>query len=381
MQQHAIIQPPPAAPRLPADFCSDIDRAHTLPARCYTADEVFQYEKEQIFAKSWLCLCHGSELARPNDYVTRRVIGENILLLRDRDGELRAFYNVCPHRGHELLSGSGQARNVITCPYHAWAFKLDGQLAHARNCEQVADFDRAGSHLSPLRVAEYCGFVFVNMDPDAPDIDVEYAGLREHFMQVCPRVADLKVAERVVTTTPANWKVIVDNYMECYHCAPAHPSFSQSVTTDGYTHSLHGRWTLQRGAAQSSDSSYAFDGEAANQAFNGYWLWPGVMFNVVPGDAAMTVIYEFPESAGVTVQHYEILFLNQDLSEEQRRFVSWARDDFRPEDLRLVESVQRGLQSRGYRGQGRIMTDSQRSGISEHGIAHFHQMVAAAYRG
>ena len=80
------------------------------------------------------------------------------------------------------------------------------------------------------------------MGPDAVDIDVEYAGLREHFMQVCPRVADLKVAERVVTTTPANWKVIVDNYMECYHCAPAHPSFSQSVTTDGYTHSLHGRW-------------------------------------------------------------------------------------------------------------------------------------------
>ncbi|WP_018153118.1 aromatic ring-hydroxylating oxygenase subunit alpha [Leeia oryzae] len=362
------------------NFCADIDNAHTLPARYYTAEEVFAHEKEHIFARSWLCLGHGSEVAQPNDYFTRKVIGENIAVVRGKDGVLRAFYNVCPHRGHELLKDSGKARNMITCPYHAWTFKLDGELAVARNCENVANFDKSANGLTPLKVAEYCGFVFVNMDPDAKPIETELAGLQEHFMQVCPDIADLKVAKRVVTETPANWKVIVDNYMECYHCAPAHPSFSQSVGTANYTHTFHGNWTLQRGEASSSDDSYAFDDAANNRHFNGYWIWPCVMFNVVPGDGAMTVIYEFPVSAGVTVQYYEVMFRNTDLSEDQQKFVDWATKEFRPEDLGLVESVQRGLQSRGYRKQGRIMADQARSGISEHGIAYFHRMVAQTYK-
>jgi phenylpropionate dioxygenase-like ring-hydroxylating dioxygenase large terminal subunit len=365
---------------LPAGFCHDHDNAHTLPARYYTADEVFQFEKERIFAKTWLCLCHASEVAAPNAYVTRKVVGENIAVVRGRDGVLRAFYNVCPHRGHELLKDSGVAKNVITCPYHAWAFKLDGELSHARNCENVANFDKSAYSLTQLKVAEYCGFVFVNMDPEAAPIEQSLAGLHEHLTRVCPNVAELHIAARVVTETPANWKVIVDNFMECYHCAPAHPSFSSSVGTENYTHTFHGNWTLQRGEASSTSKSYAFDDKAQNQAYNGYWVWPCVMFNVVPGDGAMTVIYEYPVSAGVTVQHYEILFANKELSEDQQRFIAWARDEFRPEDLRLVESVQRGLQSRGYRGQGRIMVDHARSGISEHGIAYFHGLVAAAYK-
>jgi phenylpropionate dioxygenase-like ring-hydroxylating dioxygenase large terminal subunit len=365
---------------LPADFCQNIEHAYTLPAKYYTSEQVFEYEKEHIFAKTWLCLCHGSEVANNNDYVTRKVVGENIAVVRGKDGVLRAFYNVCPHRGHELLKDSGQSRNMITCPYHAWTFKLDGELAMARNCENVANFDKANYHLTPLKVAEYCGFVFVNMDPFAEPIEKQLAGLEQHFLKVCPNVAELKVAARVVTETPANWKVIVDNYMECYHCAPAHPSFSNSVGTEHYTHTFHGDWTLQHSEAKPSGRSYSFNANANNTAYNGYWVWPCVMFNVVPGDGAMTVIYEYPVSAGVTVQHYEILFTTTELSEEQEKFIAWARDEFRPEDLHLVESVQRGLQSRGYRGQGRIMADAARSGISEHGIAYFHGLVAKAYQ-
>lgn len=353
---------------------------YSLPAHYYTSQEVFEQEKNTIFARNWICVMHRSQVAESNQYATAKVAGENVLVVRGRDGVLRAFYNVCPHRGHELLKDSGQARNLITCPYHAWAFKLDGELAQARNCDNVTDFDKGAYALTPLKVVEHCGFVFVNMDPDAPPIETQLPGLEQHFMEVCPNVANLKVAARTVTETPANWKVIVDNFMECYHCAPAHPSFSSSVGTEQYTHTLHGNWTLQRGEAQSSGKSYNFDAGARNQAYNGYWVWPCVMFNVVPGDAAMTVIYEFPVSAGVTVQYYEVLFTNTELTEDQQRFIAWTRDEFRPEDLRLVESVQRGLQSRGYRGQGRIMTDRARSGISEHGIAHFHALVAQAYQ-
>lgn len=367
------------APTLPADFCSDAENAWTLPKSTYTDAAVFEYEKEKIFAHSWICVAHRSELAEPNDYVTREVIGENIVVLRDRDGVLRAFYNVCPHRGHQLLSGSGRAKNVITCPYHAWTFKLDGELARARNCENVPNFDPARASLVPVKVEEYAGFVFINMDEHAGTVEQQLPGLEARMRAACPVIDQLQLGARFVTETAANWKSIVDNYMECYHCGPAHPGFSDSVQVDKYTHTLHENWSLQFGLAKSSEKSFKLDPSIKDPSFAGFWAWPCTMFNVPPGADFMTVIYEYPVSAEVTLQHYDIYFLNKELTEEQKKLVEWYRNVFRPEDLNLVESVQRGLKSRGYRGQGRIMVDRERSGISEHGIVHFHRKMAKEY--
>lgn len=364
---------------LPADFCADAENAWTLPKSYYTDPAVFEHEKEKIFAHSWICVAHRSELAEPNDYVTREVIGENIVVLRDRDGVLRAFYNVCPHRGHQLLSGSGRAKNVITCPYHAWTFKLDGELARARNCENVPNFDKDKASLVPVKVEEYAGFVFINMDENVGTVEQQLPGLEARMRAACPVIDQLQLGARFVTETAANWKSIVDNYMECYHCGPAHPGFSDSVQVDKYTHTLHENWSLQFGLAKSSEKSFKLDPSVKDPSFAGFWAWPCTMFNVPPGADFMTVIYEYPVSAEVTLQHYDIYFLNKELTEEQQKLVEWYRNVFRPEDLNLVESVQRGLKSRGYRGQGRIMVDRERSGISEHGIVHFHRMMAKEY--
>src|SRR5262249_1421912 len=146
-------------PSLPDDFCADPELAYTLPARYYTSEAVFAAEEEKILARSWIAVCHGSEVAQPNQYITRKLIGDNIIVGRGRDRLLAAFSNVCPTPGHELPAGSGTARNVITCPYHAWTFKLDGQLGHARNCENVRDFDATRASLRPVRVEQYAGFV------------------------------------------------------------------------------------------------------------------------------------------------------------------------------------------------------------------------------
>ncbi|EFF74816.1 aromatic ring-hydroxylating oxygenase subunit alpha [Achromobacter piechaudii] len=367
--------------KLPADFCADDENAWTLPAAYYTRQSVFDFEKEQVFARQWLCVAHRSELAEPNDYVTREIIGESIVVLRDREGVLRAFYNVCPHRGHQLLQGSGRAKNVITCPYHAWTFKLDGELAYARNCDNVPNFDKNSATLAPIQAVEYGGFVFINMDPDAAPIQDQLPGLEARLRAACPVIDQLHLGARFVTQTPANWKLIVDNYLECYHCGPVHPSFADSVQVEHYTHTMHGNWTLQMGLARSSEKSFKVDASVKDPSFAGFWAWPCTMFNVPPGADFMTVIYEFPASADVTLQHYDIYFLNKELTEDQQKLVEWYRDVFRPEDLRLVESVQKGMRSRGYRGQGRIMVDRQRSGISEHGIVHFHRKVAQAYEG
>lgn len=368
-----------ATPTLPDDFCADPDDAYTLPAGFYTREDVFEFEKERVFGNAWICVSHCSELAEPNAYITREITGESIAVVRGSDNVLRAFYNVCPHRGHQLLSGSGKSKNVITCPYHAWTFKLDGQLAFARNCNNVVNFVAERANLSALKVEEYGGFVFINMNPDAASVEKQLPGLAEKLRAACPNVEKLRLGARFVVHAQANWKAMVDNYMECYHCAPAHPGFSDSVRIETYGHALHGNWTVQTGEARSSEKGYTFDDGAANRAFSGFWAWPCSMFNAPPGDNYMTAIYEFPVSAGVTLQYYDVYFLNEVLTEAQEKLVAWYRDVFSQEDLRLVESVQKGLKSRGYRGQGRIMTDRERSGLSEHGIAHFHQLVGKVH--
>lgn len=362
----------------------DLDNAWTIPAQYYTSEEIFEIEKERIFTNSWICVAHISELAEKNDYIIREIIGESLILVRGRDNVLRGFYNVCPHRGHQLISEergkTGKAKNVITCPYHAWAFKLDGELAHATNCENVANFDSSRMSLSSFHVTELAGFVYINLSRDEPrPIEEQLSGLKEQMEMACSSIKDLKLAARFINPTAANWKTIVDNYIECYHCPTNHVSFASSVDVNVYEHNLYENWTVQIGQAKPSESSYQFDESIKDPKFYGFWIWPCTMFNMPPGGDFMTVIYEFPVSAGETLQFYDIYFLNEELTEYQKNLIEWYRDVFRPEDLRLVEGVQKGLTSRGYRGQGRIMADRQRSGISEHGVAHFHQHIAHAH--
>ncbi|AEX21886.1 MULTISPECIES: aromatic ring-hydroxylating oxygenase subunit alpha [Vibrio] len=360
----------------------DIDNAWTIPARYYTSEEVFETEKEVIFANSWICVAHSSEVREKNAFIKREMIGESLVIVRGRDDILRGFYNVCPHRGHQLISEeSGKAKNVITCPYHAWAFKLDGELVHATNCENVNNFDKDLASLVPFHVTEYAGFIFVNLSNDPKPISEQLPGLEEQVFKACPSVKELKRAARFVSQTPANWKSIVDNYIECYHCPTNHVSFADSVDVGQYEHEFKTNWSVQVGKAKPSDSSYQFDESLMDPKFFGFWLWPCTMFNMPPGGDFMTVIYEFPVSAGETLQFYDIYFLNDVLTDDQKRLVDWYENVFRPEDLRLVESVQKGLTSRGYRGQGRVMADKTRSGLSEHGIAFFHKLVADAHLG
>lgn len=239
---------------LPINFCANPQDAWTIPARFYTDSQAFEHEKERIFANSWICVAHGSEVARPNDYITQEIIGENIVIVRGRDNILRAFYNVCPHRGHQLLSGEGKAKNVITCPYHAWAFKLDGNLAHARNCENVANFDSEKATLVPVRLEEYAGFVFINMNPQAESVETQLPGLQDKVLEACPDVHDLKLAARFTTLTLANWKNIVDNYLECYHCCPAHRAsrIPYRLTVTGTPCTANGRCSMASPSRPSS---------------------------------------------------------------------------------------------------------------------------------
>ena len=141
-------------------FSEDPKKSFTMPARFYNDPEIFELEKEAIFYNSWLYVGHASQLQNPGEYITAEIHEQNVFIVRSRDGELRGFYNVCAHRGHELLSGCGKTK-LIVCPYHAWAYDLDGSLKKARNSENVEGFNKCDFSLTPVQVEIFCGMVFV----------------------------------------------------------------------------------------------------------------------------------------------------------------------------------------------------------------------------
>lgn len=361
------------------DICSNPDVAYTMPASYYTDARIFRMETERIFARSWVAVFGSSDVRAPNAYATATVADDEIVVVRGADNVLRAFYNVCPHRGHQLLNGCGTARNTIACPYHAWVFALDGKLVRARNSENVEAFDPSLANLSPVRVEEMCGLVYVNLDPTAPPLREAAPGLEAAIKSRLPNADRLirAKAHRIPHTTRSNWKAIVDNYLECYHCAPAHPGFVNSVRMETYHHDLHGSWTVQIGESKPSATGYAVEAESANPTYAGFYFWPTVMINITPGNVGMMSVNTMvPIDADTSLQYYDFYLPEEEPTAKQMEIIAYYRDVFRAEDLSLVESVQRGLKSRGYRGRGRIMVDRQRSGISEHGVAHFHQRVA-----
>lgn len=360
------------------DLCASSGRAYTMPSRFYTQARYFEQETRNLFAHSWIAVLGASDVRDPNDFATVSVAGDEILVLRGRDSVLRAFYNVCPHRAHELLKGCGKARNVITCPYHAWTFGLDGQLVRARNSENVEAFDKEEANLTPVQVTEFCGLIYVNLDLQASSLREQAPGLEQAIASRLPSVNSLirNKQHRLTHYTKSNWKAIVDNYLECYHCQPAHPGFVDSVNMASYHHDLHGIWTVQIGEAKVSKSGYSVGDNPQNPSYAGFYLWPTVMINITPGDVGMmTVNTMVPLNEDLTLQNYDFYLPQDEPNEKQMAVIAYYRDVFRAEDIALVESVQRGMKSRGFRGQGRIMMDRQRSGISEHGIAHFHQQV------
>jgi carnitine monooxygenase subunit len=366
------------------DICSNPDVAYTMPATYYTDPQVFRIETERIFARSWIAVLGSSDVREPNAYATVTVAGDEILVVRGQDSVLRAFYNVCPHRAHQLLEGCGTARNIIVCPYHAWTFNLDGSLWRARNSENVEAFDPSRANLTPVRVEELCGLVYVNLDPEASSLRESAPGLEEAITQRLPSANRLirAKAHRLPHTTRSNWKAIVDNYLECYHCATAHPAFVSSMKMETYHHDLHGSWTVQIGEARPSSTGYAVDPNSANPTYAGFYLWPTVMINITPGNVGMmTVNTMVPIDADTTLQYYDFYLPREEPTPKQMDVIAYYRDVFRAEDLSLVESVQKGLKSRGYRGRGRVMVDRQRSAISEHGIAHFHHRVGQVLQG
>lgn len=205
----------------------------TLDAAWFVAPEIFEREQRDIFRVQWLCVGREESLARAGDFFTVKRAGESLIVTRGDDGRIRAFFNVCRHRGTRLCEReSGRFSGSIQCPYHAWTYRLDGTLAVARNMSEVAGFDRTDYPLTQAAVALWDGFVFVNLSPGAHAADFEraFAPLLGRFDRWGMRT--LSTSRAIRYELACNWKLVFLNYCECYHCPLVHPQLERLSPSD-----------------------------------------------------------------------------------------------------------------------------------------------------
>lgn len=205
--------------------------ARGLPGSSYTSEAVLATERERIFARRWVCVGRAARVPAPGDFLTVSLGDESLLIARGEDRALRAFYNVCRHRGARLCDEArGRLPGRIQCPYHAWSYGLDGRLLGAPKTEGLAEFALADHPLHPVALAAWEGFLFLNLTADAIPFERALAPLVGRF--AAWGLTDLRCAHRIEYNVAANWKLIVENYSECYHCPRVHPALARLSPPD-----------------------------------------------------------------------------------------------------------------------------------------------------
>ena len=353
-------------------------KSSSINTRTYIDPKFHRIEQSSVFQNSWQFVCHEEKLRDNHSYVVTDVQGTSILVIRDGDGKLRAFYNVCKHRGHELMQGEGNVR-IITCPYHAWTYNLDGKLRAARRSEHLLDFDPGAICLDQVLVEEFCHLVFINLDPRAVALADQSGNLGNEIMHYAPDLPNLTYAHTLTYRIKANWKAVVDNFLECYHCPVAHKDFCSLVDMSSYKVTTHDIYSSHMANAGTTGNN-AYSTENASVTVHAVWhLWPNTALMRYPGRGNFMVWRFYPDGPDHTREVFDFYFETTDLEESEVEAIKFIDDVLQPEDIALVESVQRGMLTPAF-NQGRYLVDPEGSGMSEHAVHHFHANLLKAYR-
>ena len=353
----------------------------TLSSRYYLDQDIYEQEKLKILYCTWQYAGHTSQVADIGDYLTLKIGDENLFIIRTDDGELKGFFNVCRHRAHKLLEDKGTVKS-ITCPYHAWNYSIDGGLRHAKNADKMKDFDNADYCLKGFQVTYLCDFIFVNLDHSAAPLNQSADGFVKDLRQRVPfldRLKPLPDDKERPSVINANWKIVIDNYLECYHCTKAHPAFVNMIDMDHYQTEVYDIWSRQYAPKSRPDNSaYSFDKSATIQDMCFWFLWPNTALGYVPGVEALFFSSIRPDGIDKTTRFGHWLITDDTIIPDG--FYEYMNQVLFSEDISLCESVQQGIRSLSY-SEGPLMIDPKYSVISEIAVQHFHGLVEQALAG
>ena len=269
----------------------DAQEARTLPARYYTDAGLFEDELRLIHQRMWLHAGRAEALDAPGRYFLVRFAGVNLIVLRGEAGDIAAFHNTCRHRGTLLCrEDSGRVAGSIQCPYHAWTYGLDGCLLKAPRSEREPGFDSEDYSLFPVQVDTSGPFIFVNADLEADSLGETVGVMPETIAETGIDLDSLEFHHRGEYVIEANWKIAVENYLECYHCAAAHPSLAKAidVSPDAYGLEIRDRLATQIGPARNGGGGvYDAAGEVERGQF--HFLFPSTVVNVMPGRPNLSI--------------------------------------------------------------------------------------------
>lgn len=337
----------------------DLAANSTLPANYYYDPAVYAREEARIFQRNWFCIGRGADAPQTGDYIVRRVGGESVILLRGEDGRLRAFFNVCPHRGNRLCrdeKGSIKNRSVI-CGYHGWTFALDGRLVGTPRMAATDGFDRAAYGMRAMHVHEWEGFVFVNMDekpaPFAPNLGNIASRLHAYGM------GRLKTAARKSYQAKANWKLVVENFTECFHCPSVHPELCAIVP--GFRSGIIQQENPGGAVYVEGGNSMTFTARTNRPlistvekqdegCFRSTTIYPNLMLMLVPDHVECFTVWPTGPTESTIV--FEWLFEPETMARADfdcSDTVEFA-DTVNRQDWGICEQVQEGVQSRAYQG-------------------------------
>jgi choline monooxygenase len=343
-----------------------LPRAETIPSAWFTESRFHELDAEAIFARTWQGVGHEGRLPEPGSWFLAEVAGDPVIVVRDRAGAVRAFYNVCRHRGGPLATADGCGR-VLQCQYHGWTYQLDGSLRGVPHWNLVELFDRQDYGLVPVQVQSWEGQIFVNLNPEAAPIETVLGGIRERISPVRP--GDLKHHRRIEYDVRANWKVYVENFLEGYHVPIVHPELMTLYDFRSYKTETYDGYSLQTSELTSEQNLYeqAGGGEAWY-----YCVFPNYMLNILPGRLQTNLVVPVDHQNCRVIFEY---FYDDVESEAARRKIEEDlafADRVQDEDIDICEHVQRGLGSRGY-DRGRFSVKFER------GVYHFQNLVREAY--
>ena len=333
--------------------------AKTLEARWYVSESIFAQERERIFATRWVCVGRSEQIQDSGAYFLAPVAGESLIVTRDAQRRIHAFYNVCRHRGSRICTEpSGTFKGSLQCSYHAWTYGLDGRLLAARNMDDVEGFDRADYPLHEAAVAEFEGFIFVNLAAQPEPFERAFEPLIGRFARW--HIGELRAARRIDYDLACNWKLIFQNYSECYHCPLVHPQLDKLSPSDSGRNDLsegpflggYSTFRNQGGSFTTTGTTTRHPiGEVAGEELGRvyyYTIFPSLLLSLHP-DYVM-VHYVSPVSVDRTAVACEWLFDP----------AAMAASDFDPDDAvefwdltnrqdwHVNELTQLGVSSRAY---------------------------------
>lgn len=344
-----------------------IERAKTIPASWYTDPFYYDLDQQILFEESWQFIGHTSQLPSPGSFITASLGNESVIIVKGKDEKIRAFFNVCLHRGGPIETAHCGVARMLQCKYHGWTYRLDGTLRGVPRFNFVELFDKNDYNLVEVDLHCWEGLLFVRLNPKAGPLLEKMEGIRERILPM--ELSALKFYRRVKYDINCNWKIYVDNFLEGYHLPFVHPELCDILDINEYVTETSPYYSLQYSPITAEENEYSTSGGTAFY----YHLFPNFMLNILPNRLQTNVI--MPAGIGKTrviFDYYYNEVHSEKAIQEIEQDIAFS-DKVQWEDIEICEHVQKGVHSRAY-DQGRFSVEC------EQGVYHFQKLLKESYK-